>query len=964
MDDDIAIQELAMLFIEKEGISRVDTSTSAEAALFTLDAQSYDAIVSDYQMPGMDGIKFLKALRGKGDNTPFILFTGRGREEVVIEALNSGADFYLQKGGDPRSQFAELTNMIRRLVSQRRSQMALRESEQRYRSFVQNFKGIAFRGRFDFTPVFFHGEWESITGYSDEELRSGQVKWNQIVHPDDIPRYKENGPNLREIPGFSLEREYRIVRKDGDVRWVQEVVTNVLDECGKPEAVEGVIHDITDRKTAEEAVVHNLLHFKALIENVSDIIAVVDQSGVLQYVSPSVTRILGYEEKDAISRSVFDLIHPDDAERLAGSILRVVSNERQSKFSEFRLRTKGGDWVVLEATGTVSDGFTGGARVIVTARDVTERKRIEDALIASEQAFHNFIDRACDGITILQNSELKYLNASLAKMLMFSVEELLGKPFMDHIWPDEVPKIEERYKRRMAGENIPSIYETALKRKDGTKLEVEINAGLIEYDGDPADLVIIREIGERKDAEKALKESETRYRAIFENTGTATILVEDDMTILLANEEFERLSGFSKSEVEGILKWTQFASKKDLKRLSEYHRLRRIDPKAAPNEFEFTFVDRDGHEHSISATVDIIPGTKMSIKSYRDITDLKIAQATLQKEKEERQTLLDNIETMVWYATDPETYGSFNRARAEFLGKTKEELEGKKLREVNSIPEEYRNCLASNTEAFSKKKTVHVEEWITTSKGDRRLVAITKTPMLDEKGKVKFLVCSGIDVTEGRRKEEELKLAAKKLNLSGSLLRHDIMNQLSVIMGYAGMAAEQIKNPRLLRYVSRIEMASKAIKKALEFAKEYQEVGTKAPVWKNLKDSLKEGLVGLNLVDVSLFTDLDDVEVFADPMLDRVFYNLIDNACRHGDDLKSISISCKRSGDNLKLICEDDGIGIPEDRRERLFSEGHGLQMVRDILMMTGITITEKGKKGKGAKFEIVIPQGNFRFLN
>ena len=106
VDDEPALLEVAKAFIESEGNVHVDVATSAEAALDVLSTQRYDAIVADYQMPGMNGIEFLKALRGKRDNTPFILFTGRGREEVVIEALNNGADFYLQKGGDPKCQFA------------------------------------------------------------------------------------------------------------------------------------------------------------------------------------------------------------------------------------------------------------------------------------------------------------------------------------------------------------------------------------------------------------------------------------------------------------------------------------------------------------------------------------------------------------------------------------------------------------------------------------------------------------------------------------------------------------------------------------------------------------------------------------------------------------------------------------------------------------------------------------------
>jgi PAS domain S-box-containing protein len=839
VDDEPALLEVAKVFIESEGNVLVDIAESARAALDMLSTQKYDAIVSDYQMPGMNGIEFLKALRGKADKTPFILFTGKGREEVVIEALNNGADFYLQKGGDPKSEFAELNHIIRQLVSQRRSEAALRESEERYRSFVQNFKGIAFRGNLDFTPFFFHGAVESITGYTEMDLTSGRPEWSRLVHPDDLPMILNQSTSFREIPGFSIDREYRIVRKDGQVRWVREVVSNIIDSTGTIQAVEGVIHDITDRKMAEDAVTHNMEHFKGLIENVSDIIAVIDQNGIVRYASPSVTRVLGYETSEVMDTPVLDLMHPDDVTFLEEMMSKTFKKEHVQPVTDCRIRAKDGSWIFLEISGRLSDDFDQGPRIIVNARDATERRRMQDTLISSERQFREFVERTCDGIAIIQDLVFKYVNSRLAEIGGYAVEDILGRPFTDYIWPDELPKVTERYRKRVAGEPVPSVYETVLIGKDGTRLHVEFNAALIEYEGKPADFVIVHDITERKRIERALE-----------------------------------------------------------------------------------------------------------------------------KKIVEQKMLLDNIDAMVWYATDPETYGAINEARAEFLGRKVEELEGRKLRDVIPIKEECDACIASNTKAFETKGTVRVEERITTSKGERKLVSITKTPMVDEKGDVEFVVCTGIDITETRRKEEELNLATKKLNLCGSLLRHDTLNQLSVITGYAELAKNHIKDPRLERYVGNIENASKAIQKALEFAKDYQEVGTKVPVWKDPKKSINEALVGLNLQGISLEVDLGNVEMFADPMLDRVFHNLVDNACRHGGEVKTIKIQHERSGDDLKLICEDDGVGVTEEDKKELFSRGHGLQMVRDILAMTDMTIAEKGEYGKGARFEICVPAGNFRFID
>lgn len=963
VDDEPALLEVAKAFVESEGNVHVDVATSAEAALDVLSTQRYDAIVADYQMPGMNGIEFLKALRGKSDNTPFILFTGRGREEVVIEALNNGADFYLQKGGDPKCQFAELTHMIGQLVSQRRSEKALKESEERYRSFVQNFKGIAFRGNLDFVPLFFHGAVESITGHTEDDFTSGRLRWSQVVHPDDLPKILADNINFRETPGLSMDREYRVVRKDGGIRWVREVVSNVADASGTVQAVEGVINDITDRKMAEEAIAHNLAHFKDLIEGASDIIAVIDQNGMIRYASPSVTRILGYETSEVMDTPVLDLMHPDDVTFLEKMMSKVFKKEHIQPVTDCRIRAKDGSWIFLEVSGRLSDDFDQGPRIIVNARDVTESRRIQDALISSERKFREFVERTCDGIAIVQDLVFKYVNSRLAEIGGYAVEDILGRPFTDYIWPDELPKVAERYRKRIAGEPVPSVYETVLIRKDGTRLHVEFNAALIEYEGKPADFVIVHDITERKKAEEELRESEERYRTIFENTGTATVIIEDDMTISLANQELVKLTGYSKEEIEGKMKSTDFVSARDLQKIKDYHRLRRESKGAAPNRYEVQVKDRNGNIKDAILTINVIPGTKRSVASVSDITDRKRIERALEKKMVEQKMLLDNIDAMVWYAIDPETYGAVNRARAEFLGRKVEELEGRKLRDAIPIREECDACIASSTRAFETKETVRVEEWITTAKGERKLVSITKTPMVDEKGNVEFVVCTGIDITETRRKEEELKLATNKLNLCGSMLRHDILNQLSVITGYAELAADQINDPRLTRYYERIDGASMAIKNALAFAKDYQDVGTKAPVWKDPRKSIDEALVGLDLRGISLEINLSNMEIFADPMLDRVFYNLVDNAYRHGNGVKVIKIHCERSGDDLKLFCEDDGVGIPEGKKARLFFSGHGLQMVRDILAMTGMTISETGEYGKGARFEISIPKGNYRFL-
>ncbi len=173
VDDETSLLDIAKIYLEKTGDFTVDTAESAREALEIMQTATYDAIVSDYQMPEMNGIEFLKTVRGSGSDIPFIIFTGRGREDVVIEALNEGADFYLQKGGQLKSQFAELSHKIRQAVLYQQAkdlQQIIFENTGTARVILED----------DTTISYVNEEMEHPTGYSKEEIE-GRVKWPELV---------------------------------------------------------------------------------------------------------------------------------------------------------------------------------------------------------------------------------------------------------------------------------------------------------------------------------------------------------------------------------------------------------------------------------------------------------------------------------------------------------------------------------------------------------------------------------------------------------------------------------------------------------------------------------------------------------------------------------------------------------------------------------------------------------------
>lgn len=164
-----------------------------------------------------------------------------------------------------------------------------------------------------------------------------------------------------------------------------------------------------------------------------------------------------------------------------------------------------------------------------------------------------------------------------------------------------------------------------------------------------------------------------------------------------------------------------------------------------------------------------------------------------------------------------------------------------------------------------------------------------------------------------------------------------------------------------------MQESARILQGQLEFAAEYQEMGVKQPQWISLREAAEVGTTGIDLGAVSIEYDLKGAEVFADPMLEKVFHNLVGNSLRHGGKVTHIRIFCKESNEGLIVVCKDDGVGIPVHEKEKIFERGFGkhtglgLYLVREILGVTGIVVKETGEPGTGAKFEMLVPSGAYR---
>ena len=224
------------------------------------------------------------------------------------------------------------------------------------------------------------------------------------------------------------------------------------------------------------------------------------------------------------------------------------------------------------------------------------------------------------------------------------------------------------------------------------------------------------------------------------------------------------------------------------------------------------------------------------------------------------------------------------------------------------------------------------------------------------------------EIEERKRFEAAIRLANHKINTLSGITRHDILNQITAIVMYLTLISEMETDDLISGYLKKIEDVTDLIQKQIWFTQDYQHIGSGEPKWHKVSAVISSVASGLDKKDVVIVQDVGDLEIFADSGFPKVFVNLIENALNHGIHVNRIRFSYYETENDLILCCEDNGVGVPEEskklifRREYLRNTGYGLFLIVEILSITGLSITETGVPGSGARFEIHVPKADYRF--
>lgn len=503
VDDEPSLLKIAKQCLEMQGPFQVDTASSVEEALEKLKKETYDAVISDYKMPSKDGLELLKELRQGGNNIPFVMFTGKGREEVAIKALNFGADQYINKTGDPETVYCELEHALRRTVERKKAETALETLGEKYRRLFESaIDGVLINGS-DGKISSVNRAAVNILGYGSPKDLIGKPAVELYANPEVRARL------LQELveKGYVKERELTWKKRDDALIEILASITVQKDEKGKMLRTEEIIRDVTERKKVEEEIGR----FSVAVRMSLDGILTGDLNGNIADVNDAALRMYGGTDKrDMIGKNVLDFVVESDRTRALQDSMESMKTG-QGKTIEYRALAKNGTEIPVEiTTAFIRDEQGEPIGFVDIIRNIAERKKAELALKESEARYRSLVEQSLAGIIIAQGPAVHgvLVNRAMTNIWGYTAEEFYSmspQQIEKMIHPEDRSLFFKSFKDRLEGKNVPPHYEFRALRKDGNVIWLEISAGLIEYDGRPAVQGIFSDITERKKAELELQ---------------------------------------------------------------------------------------------------------------------------------------------------------------------------------------------------------------------------------------------------------------------------------------------------------------------------------------------------------------------------------------------------------------------------------------------------------------------------
>ena len=453
-EDEPELAELAATFIEREDERFVVESVGdASAGLDRLADGEFDCVVSDYDMPGRNGIEFLRAVRDRYPELPFILYTGKGSEEVASEAISAGVTDYLQKKSGT-DQYTLLANRMLNAVVQRRAKQQATEAEQQLQDLSEVSNDVLWMFTHDWSELLYvNPPYEDLWGRSVDALAEDPLDFLNGVHPADRDFVQAAIERLSD--GETVDIEYRVNADEDYQRWAWVQGIPLTDETGSVSRVAGFVRDITERKEREQKLREEQAVIKQSLDALDDIFYLVDTDGDFQRWNTTLLERTGYTDEEIGSMNALEFFEGEHREAIRHSIREILANG--SHVTEAEITTADGGQIPHEFRGvrmTDDDGEPTG--IIGIARDITDRLEYErqlehkteqlEQLASKYEAQYRTLFEEAPVMTVLTRSEdggpiIEDCNSEFAETLGYDAETMVGTELAEFYTPDSAERL-------------------------------------------------------------------------------------------------------------------------------------------------------------------------------------------------------------------------------------------------------------------------------------------------------------------------------------------------------------------------------------------------------------------------------------------------------------------------------------------------------------------------------------------
>jgi len=988
------------------------TASRGEEAVEIAKKEMPDLILMDIVLKGeIDGIEAAEQI--KKLDIPLIFLTAHSEDATVQKAKHITPYGYLIKPYDP----FELKHAIELAFYKNKMEKKLKESEKRYKFIVEAANEGIWGTDVNFNINYVNPKMAEILGYEIEEMIGKPVSY--FMFAEDIADHKKRVEKC--LKGYPETYERRLKHKNGSVISTIIAATALMDDDGEFVGSFSLFTDITERKEME----------KNLLEKQNQLNAIIDGSPVLQFVIDENHRVLYWNQAIADYSGIsgaeiigtsdhWRAFYPDKRPCLADLILdrnlKRLDELYHGKYhpSEhvagaydiedfFPTMGEQGKWLHFTAAPIKnSEGEIIGA--LETLEDITDRKTVEEAL-RNETDFNKTLIQSSPIFFVAISSEGKLLmiNDHMLQALGYHRNQVVNSDYLSVFVPKEDQDDLKKVFERLIVMREPSLSENHVLTSDGRKLLVEWH-GRPVFKGKDFDFFIGVgvDITERKKAEEALKKSETRYRTIFENTGTATAISEDNMILSLVNEEFANLTGYSKDEIENKMTWTNFFVEEEIPRMEEYHRLRRDNPSRVPRTYETVLKDRSGNRKDVFMTVALLPDTKKTLVSVLDITEKKQSRIKLKRELNINQALariyvplisplttIQDISISIlkeaisisgskhgFVATiDPKTRALVNQTLTKMMPRCEVYEDGKIPSEIifpidpdGTYSGLWGHCLNKKESFYTNEAQQHPQAK-GVPEGHLKIEKFMAVPVLIESELVGEIALanpttkdySDDDVQAVKRiadffalaiqrkgYEEQIKKSLNEKDLLLKEIHHRVKNNMQIISSILNLQSLAVKDEKLLNILKQNQNRIKSM--AIIHEKLYQSQNLVEIDFSEYLESLTADIFYTYSIETGKFGGIDvDLDLEKNIMLNietaipcgLIYGELLSNSIRHAfspDQDRKIKVEFMRDNGNFQLKVMDNGVGFSEGFDFRK-TKSLGLQLVNSLVKQIDGTI-------------------------